>query len=427
MKRTRIVMIGAGSGSFGLSCLKDAFTTPSLFGSELVFVDLDPAALGRVVQAAHRLNRDTGAGYLVSGTTDRLEALPGADFVILAIAVKRAEMWKLDLAVPLKHGVQHVLGENGGPGAVFHAMRNIPPILAICRDMERLCPDAYLVNFTNPESRIVRAVLENTRIRAVGLCHQIGRGYQLVSRVLGMPEDEFEIKAMGLNHFTWIRDIRRKGTGEDLTPLFHARFPAHDPTDEPLTQEMFLQFGWCPTPGDGHLGEHVGWAGEKMAKRGPDFEGSAKWRQGNLDLIARIADESQPVPEGLVVPSGEKAFAVVEGMARDAHVWLDSANLRNDGLIANLPDDAIVEVPAVVTSLGVQGVPMGPLPEGIAGLCALQAQVQKLNVQAGVEGDRRKALQALLLDPVVHSAKAAQAILDELLEAEKELLPQFHG
>ena len=427
MKRTKIVMIGAGSGSFGLFCLKDAFTTPALFGSELVFVDLNAAALERVVGAARRMNRETGADYAVSGTTDRREALAGADFVILAIAVRRVEMWKLDLGIPKRHGVQQVLGENGGPGAIFQTMRNIPPILAICRDMETICPDALLINFTNPESRICLTVQKYTRIRVVGLCHQIGRGYQFVSRVLGRPEDSFEIKAMGLNHFTWIRDLRDRATGEDLYPLFRDRVRTHDPSDSRLTRYLFDVFGWCPTPGDGHLGEFIPYAPEFVGMDGPDFEGGAAWRQGNLDRIAATADAAQPMPGDLLAPSGEKAFAVIEGITRNTHVWLDAVNLRNDGLIANLPPDAVVEVPAVVTSLGVHGVPMGCLPAGIAGMCSAQERVQRLNVEAGAEGSREKLLQALLLEPVMAGSVAAKNIMDELLVLERELLPQFHG
>ena len=426
-KKTKIVLIGAGSASFGLSCLKDAFTTPGLFGSELVFVDLDPIALELVVRAALRLNRERDACYRISGTTNRTEALPGADFVILAVAVKRIEMWKIDLAIPLKHGVQHILGENGGPGAIFHTLRNIPPILSICRDMEALCPDAVLVNFTNPESRICRAIQEYTQIRVVGLCHQIARGYQFVSRVLERPEESFEIKAMGLNHFTWIRDLRDRATGKDLYPAFRERVRMHDPKDNPLSHHLFDAFGWYPTSGDGHLGEHIAYAHEFMEKRGPDWDGMAAWRQKNNEAVSALADDERPVPDGLIVPSGEKAFAVVDGIARNTHEWLDAVNLRNNGLISNLPDDTIVEVPAVVSSLGVTGVPMGPLPEGIAGLCAMQAQVQKLNVEAGVEGSREKVFQALLLDPAVHSAVAAKGILEDLLALEKELLPQFHA
>ena len=248
-----------------------------------------------------------------------------------------------------------------------------------------------------------------------------------MSRVLGRPEAEFEIKAMGLNHFTWIRDLRDRTTGEDLMPEFTARMKTHDPTDEPLSQYLYRAFGWMPTPGDGHLGEYVPYAHEFMTKRGPEFAGSLAWRMGNVDRIAEIADEMRPLDAGLIVPSGEKAFAVCEGVARNTHGWLDSANLRNDGLISNLPDDAIVEVPAVVSSLGVQGVRMGPLPEGIAGMCALQAQVQKLNVEAGAEGDRAKLFQALLLEPVGNGSVAAKGIMDELLALEKDLLPQFHA
>lgn len=146
IKKPKIVMIGAGSVIFGMDCIRDAFATKELWGGELVFVDIDATAVQRMEKAAKRMNKELGAGYRISSTTDRCEALPDADFVITSIAVDRMKMWKQDFKVPQKHGIKHVLGENAGPGAVFHTMRNIPIILEICEDIERICPEALLIN-----------------------------------------------------------------------------------------------------------------------------------------------------------------------------------------------------------------------------------------------------------------------------------------
>jgi alpha-galactosidase len=189
----KIVLIGAGSAQFGTEMLCDLFAArEELKGSTIVLVDINPEALDIMAQVARRLNEATGRPFLVEATTDRVEALPGAQFVIISIAVKRNELWRLDFQIPLKHGVKQVLGENGGPGGIFHAMRNIPIILDICHDIERLCPDALVLNFTNPEGRICLAAVRYTNLQFVGLCHGIGMAQHAIGQALGLPPHDID-------------------------------------------------------------------------------------------------------------------------------------------------------------------------------------------------------------------------------------------
>lgn len=423
--KPKIVIIGAGSTHFGLSCFRDVFHTKELWGSELVLVDIDDAALKKMKKAADRINMELNAGYMIRETTDRCEALPGADYVVVSIAINRMELWKHDFNIPKKFGIDHVLGENGGPGCVFHTMRNIPIILDICRDMERLCPDALMINFTNPESRICLAVHKYTKIKCVGLCHQIIAGKRIVGKIIGKDPEELDVKACGLNHFTWMLDIRDKKTGEDLYPIFREKEKDYDPEYEKLSRYMFHYFGLFPTSGDGHLGEYLPYAHEMMSTEGYDFEGEEKYRTEYDTYIEGLGDGSVPLDSRVLTPSGEKAFDIIKGIVYNTNEVIESANLVNRGYITNLPYDAVVEVPVAVSGNGINGLGMGDLPRGIAALCMNQINVQHLVVDAGAAGNRNLIMQALLIDPNVPSAKAAEGIYEELMEINKPYLPQF--
>ena len=374
---------------------------------------------------ANRINDVLGAGYQISSTTDREEALQGADFVIVSIAIDRVKMWKQDFAIPQKYGIKHVLGENVGPGAVFHTMRNLPIILDICKDIERICPDALLINFTNPESRLCMAIKKYTNVLAVGLCHQINAGIEIVSTILDIDREHIDVKAWGINHFTWIFDIRDKRTGDDLYPLFREKEATYNSEYEKLSRFLFRHYGLFPTSGDGHLGEFFPYAHEFIAADGYDFEKYEKRRQNIVSTLDGVISGEVPIDDKLVSPSGEKAFNIIKGIMYNTNELLESVNIPNDGYISNLPADAIVEVPAVISGNGVIGLALGELPRGIAALCRTQVDVQHLVVDAGVQGDRGLVIQALLTDPNIPSANAALKIYDELMEINKPYLPQF--
>ena len=423
---TKIVLIGAGSVSFGIGTLCDLFGAhEALRGSTIALVDTNPDALERMVRVAQRMNAALGEPFTLQAAIDRTEVLHGAGFVILAIAVQRNARWQLDFEIPLKHGAKQVLGENGGPGGLFHAMRNIPIILEICRDIERLCPAALVLNFTNPEGRLCLAATRYTDLQFVGLCHGIGMAQEVVSAALGLPINEIDPKAAGLNHFTWILDLRRTGTGEDLYPAFRAAMAEQDGDELSLSRYLMRTFGYWPSPSDDHVGEYLGYAWEYAGLEGYDFEAADRGGAEATANLDRWGRGEAPIDELLARRSGEIAVPIITGVLGNTHQYEPAVNVPNRGLIPNLPDWAIVEVPATIDASGVHGVPVGPLPEPIAAMCRAQIAVIDRVVEAGVHGDRTAALQALLLDPVVTSISQAEAILNELLEVHRDLLPQF--
>lgn len=423
--KPKVVIIGAGSAIFGLSMLKDAFFTKDLWGSEIVLVDIDEEAVKKMALAASKMNEELNAGYKISYTTDRTIALPKADFVILSIAIDRVKMWKKDFEIPKKYGINHVLGENVGPGAVFHTMRNLPIVLDICQDIEKFCPNALLINFTNPESRLCIAINKFTNVKAVGLCHQMKAGIEIVSTITGIEKEHIDVKAWGINHFTWMSDIRDKRTGEDLYPLFREKEKTYNPEYSKLSRFIFHRYGLLPTSGDGHLGEFFPYAHEMISAAGYDFDCYEKRRLAVVDVLNGVICGDITVDEQLIQPSGEKAFNIINGMIHNTNELIESVNIPNCGIISNLPEEAIVEVPAVVSGKGLNGLALGELPRGISALCKQQIDVQHLVVEAGVNGDRNLVMQALLTDPNIPSAEAARKIYDELMEVNRPYLPQF--
>jgi alpha-galactosidase len=441
MRPTKVVLIGAASASFGPRMIADAMLTPEMRGSTLTLVDIDAQRLDVMAAYARRLNEALDAGVRIEAEVDRARALPGAEFVISSIAVKRDELWKLDHQIPLKHGIKQVLGENGGPGGLSHSLRNIPIVLGIAKDMEKYCPNALLMNFTNPESRNCLAVSRYSSTKFVGLCHGIGMAYNSIGRITGIPADDLEAIAAGLNHFVWVLDIRRKSTKEDVYPLLRAADKTYDPSYYPMTRKLMRDFGLYPHPSDDHVGEYIGWAWEYCGTEGYDFERADYWRAKNWEQVERVArgEAKPPMPQDFsgtaedqmeeerqpLTKSGEFAFPIIVSMVDNRHDLIEAVNIPNNGLIANLPDWAVVEVPAVVGCDGVKGVQVGAMPAGIAALLNTQAHVQDLVVDAAVLGSRQLALQALLADPVVHGAEAAEKTLDELLAVHAPYLPQF--
>jgi len=457
----KITVIGAGSASFGENTLAAIMRSKKLRGSTLSLVDRNPQSLDIVHRLANRLNQEWEAGFTIEAYSHHRESLPGSDFVVSAIEVgPREELWKSDYEIPLKYGVHQPYAENGGPGGFAHAIRNIGPVMEIAHDMEAACPEAWFINFTNPMTRICDAVNRHSRIKAVGLCHQIFIGYAFAGLALAeelgieTPEDlegmhadpiqhalreilvhkaveRLEIRAAGTNHFTWMLSLQDKQTGEDLLPLFHERFFALDPKFEPLTRDVYEAFGVFPIPGDTHLCEYLPWVSDPVTKpwekyhiRLYDWDLWAGLRDYSLDRLNDMAGGFLTV-DGLLDADSEGALEMIENISLDGNHYHLAANLPNTGQIANLPRGATVETPVRVDGDGIHPVQVGELPEGAAELCRRELLVGQLCVDAAVEGSRETALQCLLLDPMISDIGTAKAVLDDYLTSYKEHLPQF--
>lgn len=455
-----IVFIGAGSASFGPNTLATLIASPALRGSRLGLVDLDGAALERVRQVAGRMNEAWRAELCITASTDRRALLPGADFVIVSIEVSpREKLWQLDWEIPLRHGLRQPYGENGGPGGLMHTFRQVPPLLAIARDMEALCPGALLINFSNPLPRLTRAITRYTAINTVGKCHQLKVGYAIVAALLGdqvgidvppgvrfhsdpsntgvigllgeQGHRHFAIKAAGLNHFTWMLDVRRRDDGVDVYPALRAAAAEPPAGLDPLTLDLFRAFGYCPVPGDTHLAEYLPWTHDPLSKPWEryeiplyDWDGNEMFREFSHHRLAQMASGALSV-EGMRGAISEGAVEIIAGIVGNCNSYDEAVNVPNRGAIPNLPPETIVELPAVIGGAGVQPLQMGPLPPAIAELCRREAALVELVVEAAVTGSRELALQALLLDPMVNDVDRARAILDDYLETFAPYLPQF--
>lgn len=461
MPTPKIVLIGAGSASFGLNTLAALMGSQGLRGSHLALVDRNADTLALVEKLTKRLNREWDADMVITTHTHHHDALDKAAFVVQSIEVPpRETLWRSDYEIPLKYGVRQPYAENGGPGGFAHAIRNIGPVMEIVSDMEQACPDAWLINYSNPMMRVCDAVARYSDIRVVGLCHQIRAGYGMVGLALAgdlditVPEghisthadpaiwpllhqvadqamERVDIKAAGLNHFTWMLDIHDKRTGEDLYPLFAERWANFDPTFEPLTRRVYHAFGLFPIPGDEHLCEYLPWVSDPITRPWEKYEVSlydwdlaARRRTQGHDLIAQMGDGGMSV-DRLREADSEGALEIIESIANAENHYHLAVNLPNQGYITNLPEEAIVEVPGLVSGVGIQGVGVGPLPEPIAELCRREITVVRLCVDAAVTGDRQAALQCLLLDPVITDLDIAQKILDDYLETYRAYVPQF--
>jgi alpha-galactosidase len=417
LNTTKIAVIGAGSMSFGISMFKDIFSSTELAGSVLSLMDIDEAALDRMYRLAKAMNHESRAALRIEKTTDRRQALEGAGFVVTSIAIERCRLWRQDFHVPHKFGIRHTLGENGGPGALFFTLRTIPVMMDISKDMEELCPDAWLLNFSNPESRIILALGRYSKIKSIGLCHGIFMGHESVARILDRPYQDVEVMGVGLNHFQWLTEIRDTLSGQDLYPEFAAKEQDFDPSFEPFSRNLFRAFGKFPSCSDDHIGEYLpyGWeAGEK----GYDFDADDQGRIATIQEVELRLKCKSSFADWLQ-SSGERAVQIITAVLHNKHLPIESAVIYNQGAIANLPVDAAVEVPVVASAAGILPVRIADLPAPLARMLLPQVGVQQMAVEAAVYGDKDMALQALLMDPVVNSATAARRILDELWEINK--------
>jgi alpha-galactosidase len=460
MPNSKIVAIGAGSDVFGLNTVSTLFKYPSLKGCTLMLVDKDEPSLIAIHRLAERVNREWGAGWKVERETNTQVALEGADFVICSIAASPREvLWKKDFEIPLQFGVRQPYAENSGPGGFAQTARNIPMIMEIAGWMEKICPKALFINFTNPMLRICDAVNRYTDLRVVGLCHQIAAGYAMVGKALShelgievppaftgthsspvinparaqvsrSARKKIAIKAAGINHFTWMLELTDKETGKDLFPIFAQRWQEMDPAFEPLTRKIFEDFGLFPIPGDEHLCEYLPWMSDPITRPWEKYDLSlyewdlrAALREKGHAKIRKLADGEGTLEE-LQNDDSEGAAEVIAAAVSGKEIDWDAVNVPNKGYLSNLPENAIVEVPARLGKK-IQPKTVGELSFGVAELCHREIITSHLAVDAAVKGDHKLTLQCLLLDPVVRDLDVGEKILDEYLKTFKEYLPQF--
>ena len=331
---------------------------------------------------------------------------------------------------------------------------NIKVIMDLARAMERLCPNALLLNFSNPEHKICEAVTRLTEIKTVGLCHGVFMGREQLSELLDVPLEELQTKACGINHFTWFQEIKHKSTGEDLYPKLRVIEQKGDWLAKwhelALGRILFRRFGLWPSPASNHYGEYIRWAEEFVIPQlqffydpydGHPWENNQipegvytvdqvdydrPWVKDWNKRLLPVGSTEEVVLEnedGSFKSSGEIATLIMEASLSGKKQWLEAVNIPNRGAIPNLPDDLVVEVPAYCDASGIRGVQMEPMPEAIAATIRLHASIHKLLVEAYAEESKDKLLQAILIEPTVSSYRNAVDMCNEMLDLQKDVLP----
>ena len=424
----RISLIGAGSVEFTRILLADLSDFPELAGSTIVLHDIDPERLATAEQISANVNRATGAGFRVEVHPGRRAALDGADFVVNEIQVGGFEATLRDFEIPARFGLRQTIGDTLGIGGIFRALRTIPVLLAIAEDMRELCPNAMLLNYTNPMAMLMWALAEaSPHTRAVGLCHSVQNTHDELAEIVGVPVDEIDYLTAGVNHQAFV--LRFKRNGENLYPRLDEAI-ARDPDGlaRRVRIEIYRQFGHFPTESSEHSAEYVPWFMSHDAEleryRIPVDEYLRRSRE-NLDEYAAIkrqltAGETLPLlREGELAP--RYIHAITTGQER-----IEYGNVRNDGLIDNLPRGACVEVPCRLDADGVHPLAVGALPPQCAALNRTFLNVAELTVHAALEGRRDRVYQAALLDPnaaATLTVAEIHALVDELIDAHGELMP----
>lgn len=438
--KKKIVLVGAGSTSFGLKMFNDIFLSKDLAGSTIILHDIDKKKLEIIYELLNIENERLENRFDIEQTINRVSAFQNADFIINSIEVgDRMELWRQDYEIPRKHGSTQILGECGGPGGSFHAWRIIPPIIEIVKDAEKICPKAFFINFSNPMSRVCLAIKRTVnKLKFIGLCHQIEFMKRHLPLIFNRPIKDLKMKVAGLNHFAFLLDLEDSLTGKNLMGDFNKNAMNYFKENEnrfefsTLTFEVFKRFGYFPYVGDNHLGEYLQ-IGYEFTKTQDmidwiDFidKGGAFIYYSFLRYYERYKKGKYP-KRGILAknPSGERAIPIIEAILNNKNSYEFAVNIPNAGIVKNLPQDLILECSATVDKEGVKGLKIGDLPKNIATMLRIEASIQDLCVDAVLKKSKESAIACLAIDPNVGSFEIADNIFNEMMEKQKEYLPKF--
>jgi len=433
----KIAMIGAGSIVFTKTLLNDILSTPALAASEIALMSRTEEKLRRMEAFACRMIADNGLAARIWGTTDRGEAIRDADFVVVMIQVGGVRAFELDYRIPLRYGVDQCIADSLGPGGIMRGLRTIPVLVEIGRDMERLArPGAILLQYANPMAANCLAMGKATGVSFVGLCHGVQTTLDLIARYCGVPKEEITYTCGGINHMDWF--LRLEHGGRDLYPALREVFERPEYyKNEKVRGEVFRHFGYFMTESTGHLSEYVPWFRKnrkalELYCDEPSFGGESGAYYNWCKLVAdRYAVEDPLIYEStrLEKRSVEYCSYIMEAVAT-GKPFRFMGNVRNDGFITNLPPGCCVEVPTFADDTGLHPTVVGELPLQCAALCTTNINVQRLAAEAALAGDPERLVQAAAMDPLtgaVCTLAEIREMCSELLEAEREWLPQFAG
>jgi alpha-galactosidase len=433
----KIVIIGAGSIIFSTILLNDMFGTECLQDSTFALMGPTKWKLDKVENWANKVINKNHLGAKVYSTTDRRDALKDADYVLLTLQIGGMEAYKLDYEIPLKYGIDQCLGQCVGPGGVFRGARSIPVLKSIMADMEKLCPDALLMNYVNPMAINSIGMGKSSKIKFVGLCHGVQTTLDLIAGYTNTKKQDIDFVAAGINHMAWFLKLEKDG--KDLYPLLksNSEKPEYYINDK-VRIETMRHFGYFMTESTGHLSEYLPWFRKNRKALDlycdqPAFGGESGAYYKYCNMLADKFKEGSflRLETGDLEPrSKDYCSYVIEAIETGKLFTLNGNIMNTEGYIANLPKDCCVEVPIFVDANGLHPTHVGNLPAQLAVLNMMNINVQLLASEAALEGDPEKLMMAVSVDPLSASVCTLQEIRDmtvELLEAQRKWLPQFEG
>ncbi len=438
----KITMIGAGSIGFTRKLVQDLLAVSEFADTEFRFMDISQENLEMVTNLCRRMIADNGLPATIHPTMNRREAIRGADYVISVVRVGGLEAFAHDVEIPLKYGVDQCVADTLGPGGVFYALRTIPVLLDIAEDMRAVAPEALFLNYSNPMAMNCWAVRRAGGVHIVGLCHGVQGGHTRIARALGLPPQEVDYIAAGINHQTWFIQVTHKG--KDMLPFLLEAFEKHPALseEEPCRIDVMRRFGYFSTESNGHLSEYLPWYRKRPGEIGKWIYpgtwiggrtgGYLNHCRANRDEYERMYPQWIQEKSPRISPqnrSSEHASYIIEAL-ETGRTYRGHFNVENRGLITNLPDGCTVEIPCYVDGNGINPAWIGPLPMACAATCRVSINVQEMAVQAALTGDRELVKLAVLHDPLtaaVCNTEEVWRMCDEMFEALTPWLPQFNG
>lgn len=433
----KITFIGAGSVNFTTALVHDVTTYPALDEAEICLMDIDAYRLKKITECVERIKTEMGSKISITSTTNREEALDRAKVVVCTVFNGDVDIWQHDILITKKYGVDINVGDTRSVSGIFRALRNIPLLIDICRDIERICPNAIMLNYTNPMSMLCKAMQTYTKVDVTGLCHSVQGTSRMLAEWVGVPVIEVKYTCVGINHMAFFIEFERNGN--DLYPLLRQKID--DPVyynKEKVRNEIFKTFGYYVTESSGHNSEYTAW----FRKR-PDLilkycnDKGANWNPGeyafslNLrrdpDRFDKLVDEF--MRKELSKERGcEYAANIINARLGDHTPFKFNANILNDGSVENLPSDACVEIPVIADENGYTRVYRGKLPTAVATLVSYTSSIENLVVEAWENKSKQMVYQAVSLDPLcsaVLSLEEIKSMCDELFEVNREFLGDY--
>jgi len=436
---TKIAFIGAGSLGFTRGLVRDILTFPLLKDATLALMDIDPERLEFARKSAQRIVDMGHYPAKVEATLDRAEALKGADAVLVTILAGGTDVWRHDIEIPKQYGVDINIGDTRGVSGIFRALRTIPVMLSIVKDMECYCPDASLLNYTNPMAMLCRAMQRSSHIRLTGLCHSVQGTAMMLANWIGAPMSEITYTCAGINHMAWY--LKFEWNGQDAYPLIRKAVTERPQVynEEIVRNEMFLNLDYYVTESSGHNSEYNGWFRKRPDLIEKYCTHGTGWNPGEYAYILKEyqkaertwKDEAQKwfaSDTPISLERGHEYAAHIINALKGGEPFEFNGNVSNTGLVTNLPQNACVEVPVWTSRKGFSPAHVGALPPQCAALTHLSSSIEEMAVEAALTGDPRLIFQAIAYDPLTASVLSLAEIkqmVNQMFEQNRPYLPQF--